>query len=202
MNIAAVQGKVKKILSNAQRISLQMFIVIAAAILVAAGGVYLINTVLLDDSAINGAKSSTTRSTARGGSSLIAAVAMPQQKIRDLFHYSNELDVKPHAELTVGPAQNSGEKNRVAIDVPSYGNDVILKGIAKSGITKYALISYGGKTQVYRIGNSFGPYSVAKISDGNVVLNSPSGPITLNQQQLQSTAKQPKELTGGGLGEK
>ncbi|MEI6287084.1 MAG: hypothetical protein WCP79_11325 [Bacillota bacterium] len=201
MNIAAIKMKLRKLLAGAPRISKQMLVVIAAAIMVAAGGVYLVNTVFLDNSALNGSKSVTTRSAGKGGS-LIAAVATPPQKIRDLFHYADELNVLPRVELALPDTGDKKPDVIINTVAPSYGGDVQLRGIAKSGITKYAMILYNGKTQVLRVGESFGPYSIAKISDGMVILNSPSGPITLAQQQLPSLAKQPKELAGGGSVEK
>ena len=187
-------------MAGAPQISRQMLVVIVAAVLIAAGGVYLVNTVFLDNSAINTSKTATTRSVGKGGA-LIAAVATPQQKIRDLFHYADELNVLPRVELAL-PDTGGKKPDSISAIAPSFGGDVQLRGIAKSGITKYAMILYGGKTQVLRVGESFGPYSVAKIADGLVILNSPSGPITVAQQQLPSLAKQPKELTGGSSVEK
>ena len=196
--LLALMGKLKRIRAAAPLLSKQLLTVVAAAVIVAAGAVYLVNTVFLDNSAINSGKSATTRTAGKAGA-LIAAVAEPLQKIRDIFHYSNELDVLPLAALPISRVPDSAEKtNSVAVVAPSYGNDVILKGIAKSGLTKYALIIYGGKTQIYRVGESFGPYNVANIGDGSVGLNSPIGPLIINQQQLLSLAKQPKEVTGGG----
>lgn len=210
LTLAGVRAKLSGMLSGAPRFSLQMLLVIVAAVVVAAGAMYFVNTVFLDTSALNDTKKVVSRQFDKNGT-LIAAVVTPQQKIRDLFQYADAVSVAPHvvsggaSAPVVSLSQGSGSKASPLISgdtIPSYGGDVILKGIAKSGITKYALISYNGKTQLYRVGESFGPYSIANIADGSIALNSPSGLVRVQQRQLPSVAKKPQQLTGGGANDK
>jgi hypothetical protein len=56
----------------------------------------------------------------------------------------------------------------------------VLNGIVTSGSTKMAIIDFGGNSDTLGVGGTIGQYTVAVITDTQVVLNGPEGRQVLN----------------------
>lgn len=58
----------------------------------------------------------------------------------------------------------------------------VLNGIVSSGSTKMAIIEWGGSSDTVGVGGRIGQYTVAAITDAQVVLNGPEGRQVLNME--------------------
>ena len=198
MNIKLLLNKLKDKLPASNIVSRQTLLIIIAAIIVGAGAYYALSIFMTDESAIDSSKNKSTRTTVKNGV-LVAAVDRPVQNVRDLFHYANQAYGSSASSSGVAAADPTNAAIATVAVAAAPPEIPALKGIAKSGITRYALLAYAGKTRLYRSGDSIGDYRVITINNSSVLLSTPDGPQVINQQRQASTAKQLANLAGGGI---